>query len=672
MGTFLYRNGGWHEQTHGIDLPQKSQESFNAITYDSPVDSFSLIKLLLEGTHHGYNKALALNKRFGSDKGSFDMSYLNHAKQLNPDDFPACWTEALFQAYLPEQISNKASLLICFTGRGGGLNMPIPCFHSLAREVFDGVAYFFDEDKDFYVANQAHVEQAVASLLELFPWKRVALLGVSGGGAIALRFPRHPLIKRRLSASPPICRDQQLLSWINHKKFDDFINSRVFFSYGNKLDTRHYRYLKAHLPAELFERSVFNLAWASESHGTLATLMGLGALTKQLEWLSNDTSPVQVKFSLAHPIYAVIMQYLSILNSIRWVTGQRSPASFPDKGCSIESFGPMGTGSGVLFVYDTAIGKSILESADFGQYNFIERAVALTSEEQTAWIRRFCAESPVMLDGTMHQEQRRELTKIFQCCSDALRKISADMLASTIVSAASVEGFSSLSIAEVIIEQLFDTCLTEITGDEVAIPAEELFAVDFFNPFPKPSTLRRCDRAIRICMEAVQWQKLSKIEVLAVSTLLIMGVSPLLAVVTKSINALLECMSPLDDSMNKAVRACRSVDFYNTVPTNFVIRRCLKPTQIQNYSLAKDDWVYVFLGSANGCPFSRLHSIPFGAGRHICSGTKLSADMLSLTHDALELAAPALKKSALLCRRSPTVEGRASAFLTYARSQSDI
>lgn len=366
------------------------------------------------------------------------------------------------------------------------------------------------------------------------------------------------------------------------------------------------------------------------------------------------------------------MQYLMILNSIRWVTGQRSPASFPDKGCSIESFGPMGTGSGVLFVYDTAIGKSILESADFRQYNFIERAVALTSEEQTAWIRRFCAESPVMLDGTLHQEQRRELNNIFLSCSEALRNVSADMLAATIVSASSVDSASSLSIGEEIIGQIFSLCLTKITGHEVAIPAEELFAVDFFNPFPKPSTLQRCDRAIRTCMEAVHWQNLSKIEVLAVSTLLIMGVSPLLAAVTKSINTLLEGLCPPDDNINNAIRACRTVDFYNTVPTNFVIRRCIEPVQIQYYSLAKDDLVYVFLGSANGCPLNRLHSIPFGAGRHICSGTKLSADMLSLTHDALELAAPVLKKSALLCRRSPTVEGRASAFLTYARSQSDI
>lgn len=362
------------------------------------------------------------------------------------------------------------------------------------------------------------------------------------------------------------------------------------------------------------------------------------------------------------------MQYLKILNGIRWITGQRSPISFPDKGCGVESFGQMGTGQGVLFVYDTAIGKSILESADLGQYDFIERAVALTSKEQTAWIRRFCSESPVMLDGPSHQEQRRELSNVLLRCSDALRNVPADMLATTIVSASNIEGASSLSIGEQIIGQLFGTCLTEITGHEVVIPNEELFAVDFFNPFPKPSTLQRCDQAIRVCMEALEWQKLSKIEVLAVSTLLIMGVSPLLAAVTKSINTLLEGLCPPNDNITKAIQACKSVDFYNTVPTNFVIRRCLKSITVQNHSLAKDDLVYVFLGSANGCPLSRLQSIPFGAGRHICSGTRLSAEMLSLTHDALELAAPELKKSALNCEQSPTVKDRASAFLTYTRS----
>jgi hypothetical protein len=289
MRTLVYRNGDWREQPHGIEPPQSGQEEFKTINGNSNTDRLRLTQLLLDGTHYGYNKALQLYQNSDASIGSFGMSYLNHAKQLSSSDFPNHWSEPEFQAYLPQEISNNTLLLLCFTGVGQGLNMPIPCFHSIAKHVFDGIVYFFDVQKDYYTANQAQVEQAVARLLELSSWQRVALIGASGGGSITLRFPSHPLVKKRLSASPPICRDQQVLNLIKRRKFENFRKSRIFFAVGNKIDTRHYRHLKSHLPTELFDQSVFNLAWASESHGTLATLLQLGALSKQLEWLGNDT-----------------------------------------------------------------------------------------------------------------------------------------------------------------------------------------------------------------------------------------------------------------------------------------------------------------------------------------------------------------------------------------------
>jgi len=74
------------------------------------------------------------------------------------------------------------------------------------------------------------------------------------------------------------------------------------------------------------------------------------------------------------------MQYLLILNCIRWITGQRQAGSFPDKGCSVESFGPTGTGKGVLFVYEPRVGKAVLESADFEQYNWYKMTFELNRE----------------------------------------------------------------------------------------------------------------------------------------------------------------------------------------------------------------------------------------------------------------------------------------------------
>jgi hypothetical protein len=168
------------------------------------------------------------------------------------------------------------------------LNMPIPAFHAKAIKKFDGIAYFFDEENDFYTKTQSRLEYALHSLLEMAAWKNVALIGTSGGGTITLRLPDLPLIHRRISSSPPVLRDQQLLALLEREDFVTFQNSRIFFAYGNPTDTRHYKHLRDKLPANLFEQCVFNLAWASHSHGTLGTVMRLGALDDQLRWLSQS------------------------------------------------------------------------------------------------------------------------------------------------------------------------------------------------------------------------------------------------------------------------------------------------------------------------------------------------------------------------------------------------
>lgn len=300
MQVFLYGSRGWHGQKHAIKPQQRLAERLKAIWYRPRRDRLRVAQLLSNGTHHGYNQALRLNRRLGASPRTFGMAYLEHAKPLSRDQFPTYWRKAVFQAYLPEQAPESASLLICFTGFAKALNMPLPCFHSIARKAFDGIAYFFDEKNDLYTTDQARLEQAIAGLLKMAPWQRVALIGTSGGGTVTLRFPKHPLIKRRLSASPPVCRDLQLLKFLDQEDFQNFHQSRIFFAHGNEVDTRHYDHLRNKLPADLFERCVFNLAWASSSHGTLATVMQLGDLANQLQWLSQDDESPQKQLS---PIY---------------------------------------------------------------------------------------------------------------------------------------------------------------------------------------------------------------------------------------------------------------------------------------------------------------------------------------------------------------------------------
>lgn len=88
----------------------------------------------------------------------------------------------------------------------------------------------------------------------------------------------------------------------------------------------------------------------------------------------------------------------------------------------------------------------------------------------------------------------------------------------------------------------------------------------------------------------------------------LIGISSTLTI-TSSLNQILEGLAPADANVEEAIQACKKIDYDITVPTNFVMRRCLQPTNIEGIAVGQGDLVYVFLGSASGCPFSRLTAL---------------------------------------------------------------
>lgn len=268
MIPYLYCDGDWCRPE---TMPPVEQTGANGA---------SAARLIVSGNHRGYVEAL----QAGEGSGLLGLPYLKHCAPLTSAAFPTFWRESCHQAYLP--MRPGGTLLICFAGFAKSLNMPIPCFHSIAEKVFDGIAYFFDERKDFYTTTHQAIENAVAGLMTFAPWHAVALLGVSGGATVPLRFAGHCLITKRLCASPSICRDPHVLNLIDRKELDVFSSSRLFFASKNRMDQRHYEYLKDQLPADVFDWSIYDLSWASPSHGTLATLLQIGQLAEQLEWLA--------------------------------------------------------------------------------------------------------------------------------------------------------------------------------------------------------------------------------------------------------------------------------------------------------------------------------------------------------------------------------------------------
>lgn len=214
------------------------------------------------------------------------FEFLKFANFLSKKNYPLYIKNKLPQVYILD--NPKKNLLICFTGHGNQLNIPIPIFHSLAKDHFNAIAYFFCEEKDFYSSNLDLVNQAVNSLIFLNIWNEINILGTSAGGIPVLMLPKKEIIKKRVCFSPPIKRSPKLVRHIKNYPNDFFLNIKIFFDSCSKNDEKHYYFFKEILPKLVFESVIDNLSkYNLGRHGTLRTLLIKGKLFDLFDWLVN-------------------------------------------------------------------------------------------------------------------------------------------------------------------------------------------------------------------------------------------------------------------------------------------------------------------------------------------------------------------------------------------------
>jgi hypothetical protein len=253
------------------------------------------IELLRENNAYAYNHALRLHKK-AKEKGFQRLYFLDHSLPLNSLEYPHFIGNSEAQLYLKDtRPTGPTRILACFTGWDKNLNIPIPCFHSLACHHFDGIVYFFDTTQSLYLEIFPLVLDAIHALQGVCPNPAVSLIGCSAGAGVLFRIQQFSFIQRRLSASPLLLRDQVYCEELRQGNLQGMTNSRIFFAASNSVDTPHYRFLQETLPAELFQQIVHNIDWLSFSHGTLATIMSIGRLNDQLGWLANPASSLSKK-----------------------------------------------------------------------------------------------------------------------------------------------------------------------------------------------------------------------------------------------------------------------------------------------------------------------------------------------------------------------------------------
>lgn len=352
------------------------------------------------------------------------------------------------------------------------------------------------------------------------------------------------------------------------------------------------------------------------------------------------------------------MRFLKILQALQSVVGRRTEDAFPERTLPVEILEPEGDSPRAVFVQRIGIARKLLENPAFEQMRFLEDYLPLCDPEQTGWIRYFMDHNPEFLNGEAHRRQSQVLRQELTRCVRRMDSVTVEEVAALVDIELASESPSTEAIARRVAHHLFGCCLRELSGTHVAVDPETLLAVDIFVSFPRAEHLHSCHRHVDAYLAAVRRiREPSPSELIALLTLFMMGVIPTTTAINWSANRWVR-YATADPSAGQAEPA---VDF-SVTPTNLVMRHCVSDTVVDGHAFRRGDVVYLFLGEVSGCPLHRLTSLPFGAGRHACSGQSLSRRMMELAHDGFRNARGDWSR----VRVAQAVAGRTSAFLRFS------
>lgn len=259
----------------------------------------AIVRSVLADTAEQYNQSRKLYQAARA-KGYHRLPFMNHALPLDEATFPHGWRLTAPQAYVRDLNKKDAPVLVCFTGKSGLMDMPIPYFHAWAHRIFNAVVYLYDPTKNRYKESREGIIQAIRQLLNLLGSSKLHFAGVSYGASTALWcHGRMDESRGVLGTSPLVHIDDELSATILQNGHHALRGSHLFFSAENRLDNKSYNLLYEQLPAELFVKHVFNIGWASPSHGSMGTLMAMGCLGMQLLWLRHQPSESEPSLQLA-------------------------------------------------------------------------------------------------------------------------------------------------------------------------------------------------------------------------------------------------------------------------------------------------------------------------------------------------------------------------------------
>jgi hypothetical protein len=225
------------------------------------------------------------------------LTFMQHVLPLDVSNYPVGWRVTAPQAFSKEPTKQSKKILVCFTGQTGMMDMPIPCFHSVAHHVFDTIVYIYDPERNRYIERLGDVKTAIEKLCTKLESEQIYFAGVSDGGAAALWMHlQSPHSKGVLATSPTIRTHQGLIELLADASKEHWSAARIFFATGNAIDRENHRLVNSRLDFETQTNQIFNLNWASQAHASLGTLTSLGCLGNQLLWLRSQNRKTTLKF----------------------------------------------------------------------------------------------------------------------------------------------------------------------------------------------------------------------------------------------------------------------------------------------------------------------------------------------------------------------------------------
>lgn len=238
----------------------------------------------------GHYKQLVIenNRKYLANKPLYS---LYEAPYLDDSNVPILALSLKNQCYLKEdyfsESSKKKKLLICITSRTHSLSMPNLVFHAYASRIYDGIAYFFDRDKNHYEDKQSALNTSVDQLLNLVNPSTIGFIGTSSGACPAISLYLEYKYSRIIAGSPLFDKYPGITEQLEEMNSDILIKSFKATYANNSIDNRS-KSIYQKLTAKIGALSIRDMSYISNSHASLGSTLISQDFVDILKWLGGE------------------------------------------------------------------------------------------------------------------------------------------------------------------------------------------------------------------------------------------------------------------------------------------------------------------------------------------------------------------------------------------------